>query len=328
MDILATLEGYVGRGRIKLAEPLARYTTLRIGGPAEYFFTAQTTFDLQQAFKAAQAGHMPITVLGGGSNTLISDAGIKGLVVRNQSRAIKVIKKFGRVVNGEMVVDRALVEADTGTMINQLVRFSCDEGLAGLERHLGLPGTVGGALFMNSKWTKPIAYVGEVLYQAKILAESGEIKLVDKQYFNFGYDQSILQKTREVVVSAIFLLKKEDPKILWQRAQTSMDYRKTTQPMGVSTAGCTFRNISQAEAFRLATPDHTTSAGYLVDQVGLKGYQVGQAKFSDKHANFILNLGSASADDVKNLIDEAKKRVEEKYNVVIEPEIVLLGTFN
>ena len=328
MDTYSLLTQDLGEGRVKRQEGLARYTTFKIGGPAEFFYVAQSVEELTKAFLAAKKAGIKFWLLGGGTNTLISDSGLPGLVVKNETRGIKIVRQLGHVKNGKSAVRQALVEADTGALINQLVRFTCDQGFSGLEMHLGLPGTVGGALFMNSKWTHPTAYVGDVLYQAKILTPEGTIKLVNKDYFNFGYDQSILQKTRETVVAAIFLLNKADPEKLWVRAHESMEYRKQTQPMGIQTAGCTFRNIAPAQALRIGTPNQTTSAGYLIDATGLKGAIHGKAHFSDQHANFIINQGGATARDVKWLIDEAKARVQEKFKVTIEPEIVLLGKFN
>ena len=327
MNTLDLLNKNLGAGKIKSGEPLAKYTTLRIGGPAEYFYVARNPDEIIKAIQTANAAKIPYYILGGGTNVLLSDKGLPGLVIRNESRSIKIIKRLGKVKNGVIQVEQALVEVDTGALINQLVRFTCDEGLEGLERHLGLPGTVGGALFMNSKWTKPTAYVGDALYQAKILDKNGEVKMVERNYFNFAYDHSILQKTHEIVLTALFLLKKSDTKELWERANASMEYRKVTQPMGVATAGCTFRNIPLSDAIRIGTPNRTTSAGYLVDQVGLKDFRIGQAQFSGKHANFVINLGGATATDVKGLIEEAKRRVKEKFNVTIEPEVVLVGEF-
>lgn len=322
------LENIFGKGRITQDEPLARFTTLRVGGPAQYFFAAQTGEEVVNAVKTAVDIKIPHHILGGGSNVIISDHGLKGLVIRNESRSIQIVKRLGSVKNGTTKMTQALVEVDTGVLINALVRFTCNEGLGGLERHLGLPGTVGGALYMNSKWTNPVSYVGDVLYQAKIIDQKGNIKIVDAAYFDFGYDQSILQKTHDTVISATFLLSAEDKASLWEKAQASMEYRKTTQPMGVKTAGCTFRNISLADAMRIPTPNHIKSAGYLVDQTGMKGYQIGQMKLSDKHANFMLNLGGATAQDAKGLIDEAQKRVKEMFHVDIHPEVVLMGEFH
>lgn len=328
MDVFTLLEARLGIGKVTQQEPLVRYTTLKIGGPAEYFYVAKTSVEVVMAVKTAQEAKIPYYIIGGGSNIVISDHGLSGLIIRNESRSLAIVKRLGKVKNGKTDYTQALVEVDTGVLVNHLVRFTVEAGLEGLERHLGLPGTVGGALYMNSKWTKPPTYIGDVLVSAKIIDNTGNVKIVDKKYFDFAYDQSILQKTHEVVLSATFLLQTEDKKKLWERAHTSMAYRKATQPTGVATAGCTFRNISLADAMRISTPNNTTSAGFLVDQVGLKNFQIGNAKFSDRHANFILNLGGATASDVKMLIDEATKRVKEKFNVIIEPEIVLWGEFN
>lgn len=313
-------------GQVKENEPLGVYTTFKLGGPARYYFVAQSSEQLVEAVKTAVKLKFPFYILGGGSNILISDSGFPGLVIRNQTREIKVVREIGKVVNGETQKE-VLIEVDTGVLINRLVRYCCDEGLQGLEMHLGLPGTVGGALYMNSKWTHPDAYVGDVLYKAKIMDKNGEIREVDSAYFDFGYDQSILQKTHETVVTATFRLKKAEPKKLWETANASMEYRKNTQPTGVRTAGCIFRNVSADDAEKVQGPNMTKSAGYMIDQVGLKGFISGQAQFSDKHANFIYNLGNATSQDVKNLIDEAKRRVLEQFDVKIEPEIVLLGDF-
>ena len=162
---------------------------------------------------------------------------------------------------------------------------------------------------MNSKWTKPLSYIGDCLYEAEIIKKDGSAITVPASYFNFGYDQSILQKTHETVVSATFKLNKvHDKDMLWKRAHEALAYRSATQPIGKFSAGCTFRNISKSDALRLATPDHTTSAGFLVDQVNLKGFVQGGAFFSDKHANFIINDGTASSRDVVTLIKEAQRR--------------------
>lgn len=328
MTIVEAFTEKFGSPRLKENEPLAKYTTLKVGGGAQYFFVAFTTDEIAKAYTIAKKHKLPVTILGGGTNVVISDRGIPGLVIKSEARSIKIVKQIGSMKSGSLQVEKVLVEVSSGVLINQLVRFCCDEGLSGLEYHLGLPGTVGGALYMNSKWTKPISYVGDALYQAKILGSNGEVKIVDQKYFNFGYDQSNLQKTHDIVLTVTFLLTKEDPKLLWERANSSISYRKETQPMGVASAGCTFRNISTADAFRLATPNNTTSAGFLVDQVGLKNFRIGKTKFSDKHANFILNTGGGKAAEVKELIDEARKRVRDRFQVEIEPEIVLLGSFN
>jgi UDP-N-acetylmuramate dehydrogenase len=150
---------------------------------------------------------------------------------------------------------------------------------------------------------------------------------VPQHYFKFGYDESVLQYNGATVISVTLKLTKGNKDVIWEKATAAQNHRHNTQPKGYPTAGCTFRNISQADAFRIGTPNHTKSAGYLVDSCGLKGTQIGQAMFSKEHANFILNLGGATAADIQKLIRLAKKEVKEKYGVQLKEEIVLVGEF-
>jgi UDP-N-acetylmuramate dehydrogenase len=222
---------------------------------------------------------------------------------------------------------QVFVEAESGVIINKLVRTTVDQGLQGLEMQLGLPGTVGGAVYMNSKWTKPPGYVGDPVYQATILTPEGEVKVVPKSYFQFGYDTSSIQKTGDIVLSVVFLLKQDNKDRLWEIANASIAYRRESQPQGVFTPGCTFQNISEAEAISIPTPGLTTSAGFLVDHAGLKGATVGEAQISPLHANFIVNRGKATAMSVIQLIDRAKEQVKRTFGVDLKEEIVRVGEF-
>lgn len=304
-------------------EPLGKYTTFKIGGPADYFYDAKTTDDLVGAVISGRSLGLPIFFLGGGTNILIGDRGVRGLVVRNSTRSITLRGAKGDVRNKQTV----FVEADSGVVMNQLVRFTVEEGLAGLEMQLGLPGSVGGAVYMNSKWTHPVGYVGDVVYQAKILTPENEIKVVPKSYFKFAYDTSSIQKTKDIVLSVVFALERSNKDALWKIANKSILYRHETQPQGVHSPGCTFRNISEAEALSVPTPNHTTSAGFLVDHAGCKGMHVGDAWVSDIHANFIVNKGKATASDVVQLIEKIRKKVRDQFGVTLEEEIVKVGEF-
>jgi len=311
-------------GKIRVNEPLARFTTFKIGGPADLFFEAQTKQELVDVLVLARKNSIPVFVLGGGTNILISDKGIRGLVVKNSTRHIVTRAALGTVQKGK-VSRRVFVEAESGAIFNTLVRYTVDEGLKGLEMHLGLPGTVGGAIYMNSKWTHPIAYVGDVLYQAEILTQSGEQKIVPQRYFHFGYDKSSLQKTKDIVLTVTFALEKEDKERLWGIANESIKYRQSTQPQGVFTAGCTFRNVPQSTVLSLGLPKEATSAGFLIDHVGLKGKIIGDAQISSVHANFIVNKGHARYSDVIELINIAKENVKKQFGVVLEEEIQRAG---
>lgn len=312
--------------RVKEHEPLARYTTFKIGGPADYFFEARTQEEFVHVVQHARKHSIPLFVLGGGSNMLIGDKGIRGLVVKNATRNIVLRGMKGQMSKGESS-GHVYVEADSGVIVNSLVRFTIEEGLGGLEMQLGLPGTVGGAIYMNSKWTHPQAYVGDCVYQVTIINSKGELSAEPQSYFNFGYDTSSIQKTRDVVVSVIFVLQQSSKEKLWEVANMSMTYRKETQPQGVFSSGCTFRNISHAEAISASSPNLTTSAGFLVDLAGLKGKTIGDAQISPVHANFIVNNGHATASDIVQLIDTARSEVKKKFGITLTEEIVRIGEF-
>lgn len=316
----------LGEGRVRRDEPLARYTTFKVGGPADLFYEAKTADELVQAVQAARRFAIPLFVLGGGTNILIGDKGIRGLVVKNMTGGIAIRgMKGGQSATGASGL--VYVEADSGVILNKLVRFTVEEGLAGLEMHLGLPGTVGGAVYMNSKWTKPAGYVGDVVHQATILTPQGELVVVPQSYFQFAYDTSSIQKTGDILISVVFALRRDTKEHLWQIANESIAYRRETQPQGIASAGCAFRNISEADALAAATPNHTTSAGFLVDHAGMKGAHMGGAQISPIHANFIFNTGKATAADVVALIEKARARVKEQFGVTLEEEVVRVGEF-
>lgn len=325
MGTFTTLKQKLGP-QVKENEPLWKHNTFKIGGPADYFFEATTTDELVAAITAGRALHIPIFLLGGGTNILIGDRGIRGLVIKNSARAITMRGAKGSRSGGESQ-ELVFVEAEAGAIMNQLVRFTVEEGLGGLEMQLGLPGTVGGAMYMNSKWTHPVGYVGDAVYQATILTPKGEIVTVPKSYFQFAYDTSIIQKSGDIVLSVVFALKRGSKEELWNIATESVKYRQLTQPQGVKSPGCTFRNISKAEALSIPTPNHTTSAGFLVDHAGVKGKTAGGAQISPIHANFIVNTGGATAKDVVELIEMARTSVKKQFGVTLVEEIVRVGEF-
>lgn len=325
MNTLQQLKKIFG-DRAKENEVLSPYTTFKIGGPADLFIDVKTVEELVWAVTEARKSGVAVFVLGGGTNILIGDGGIRGLVIKNSTSGIRVKGMKGQSNAGGQT-RQVYVEADSGVIINKFIRFTAEEGFKGLEMHLGLPGTVGGAVYMNSKWTKPVGYVGDAVYQAEILTPAGERKTVPKKYFEFAYDTSSIQKTHDIVLSVVFALDAGDKDHLWSVANESIGHRRMSQPQGVKSAGCTFRNISQAEVLTRSLPREATSAGFLVDHAGLKGLQIGSAKISPQHANFIVNVGGAKASDVIQLIGRAKEQVKRQFGVTLEEEIVLVGEF-
>lgn len=312
--------------KLKENEELGKYTTFKVGGPADYFINATSTDELISAVSEARMLQMPVFVLGGGTNLLIGDKGIRGMVVKNSTDKMKVVGVKGQRT-AQSDTRRVYVQADSGVVMNKLVRFSAEEGLRGLEMHLGLPGTVGGAVYMNSKWTKPQGYVGDVVYQAEILTPGGDRKVVPQKYFQFAYDTSHIQTSGDIVLSVVFALERDTKDHLWAVANESIAYRRQTQPQGVKSAGCTFRNVSRSEILSRGLPPQATSAGFLVDHAGLKGLTVGDAQISPMHANFIINLGKARASDVIQLIERAKDQVKSQFGITLEEEIVRVGEF-
>ncbi len=321
---LQELEKVFGSNRIRIGEPMSAHTTFKIGGPAEYYVDTDKTDDIVKAVQITKKLGIPFFIFGGGSNIIVADHGIKGLVLKNNCRKFDVMTMSGRVRDQKIDVDKALVYAESGVIMSQLVRFAIDQGLGGLEWQFGLPGTVGGAVCMNSNYPRKGAYVGDCVYRAKLVTKDGDIKEVDNAYFRFAYDYSVLQETGEIILSVTFRLKPEDKKVLLEKATDALTHRGESQPKGAS-AGCTFRNISIVEALRIPTPDQITSAGYLIDKVGLKGKRIGDAMISDKHANFILNMGNAKAQDIIALTTLIKEEVGRKFGVKLHMEVKTVG---
>lgn len=324
-DAIKTLKQVLGE-RVHVDYKLAPLTTFKIGGPADLYYEARTADELLLAIRHARLLSVPVFILGGGSNILIGDKGIRGLVIKNLTKRI-AIKGMKVQKQGAKEEKTVFVEADSGAPMNMLVRFTIEEGLFGLHMHLGLPGSVGGALYMNSKWTHPNGYVGDCVYQARVVTMAGEEKIVPQSYFHFGYDESSIQKSEDIVISVVFSLTAFDKEKLWAIANESISYRKITQPQGVFTAGCTFKNLTHAESLMAKLPNGTRSAGYLLDHALLKGVSRGGAMISMEHANFIVNTGRATAKDVIELIELGRETVKEQFGIKLSEEIERVGEF-
>lgn len=328
-EVISIFESQLGENRLKKSEPLSVHTYFRIGGPAAMYFESTSTGELERAVKLAIEMEIDYVVLGGGANVLVSDEEFDGIVVRNRAEGIKVVGFKGAIKGDQKSVSNVFVQAESGTPMNRLARFTIDEGLSGLEFLLSVPGTVGGGLKINSHFRpERNEFLGNSVYRAVLLDKKGKTKEVDRDYFRFGYDDSILQKTGEVVLSATFRLEKvSDPHRLWQEATKQLAYRNETQPVGVACSGCIFRNFDKDDAKRIVSPLLTTSAGYLIERMGFKGSKIGDAQVSEKHANYILNLGHATASDVVKLMRMIKEKASRDYSIDLEEEIFLIGEF-
>lgn len=294
--------------RARRDAPLAPLTTFRVGGPAEWLVEARTSGEVEAAAGLARKHEVPLTVLGGGSNVVIADRGIRGLVLILRTREI-----------GLETPDR--LRADAGVSINGLVRWAVARGVAGLEAWAGTPGTVGGALHGNAHFRG--ALIGDLVAEARLLARDGRTMDVPAGSMAFGYDRSRLQHGGEILLSASFRVTAGDPGQLRETARASLAFRKRTQPLHLPSAGCVFQNPDPARD-RLP-PDVPCSAGALIDRAGLKGARVGGATVSGVHANFIVNDAGATAADVLGLAALVEDVVRARFGVALRREIVTLG---
>jgi len=298
-----------GPERVCREVPLAPFTTFKVGGPAECLVDAPSSHELARVLALAAEIGLPVTILGGGSNVLVSDAGIRGVVIRVRGGAI--------VLEGE-----SGVRADAGASVNNLVRWTIGRGLAGLEAWAGTPGTVGGAVFGNAHYRGQS--IGDVVESVRLVGSTGAIDDVLSSRMAFAYDRSRLQRTGEIVLSVLFgLTPSADPAALRETARQSLADRKRTQPLDASTAGCVFQNPDPS-ADRV--PDGIpASAGALIDRAGLKGCAIGGARVSPLHANFIVNEGGATASDIRQLIERCRDEVRARFGVTLREEIRYLG---
>lgn len=296
--------------RVRADVPLAPFTTFKVGGPAEWFLETRSAEEIISAIRIAHRAGVPVTVLGGGSNVLIGDRGIRGLVIHPRGAVIDFA--------GD---DR--VRADAGATVNGLVRWTINHGAAGLEAWAGTPGTVGGGIFGNAHFGGRL--LGDLVDGVRVVDPTGETRDIPAAEMEFGYDRSRLQRTREVLLWAIFRVSPGEPAALRATARQSLAYRKQTQPLDTPSAGCIFQNPDPA---RDSIPEGIpASAGALIDRAGLKGIARGGARISPTHANFIVNEGGATASDIRSLIDICRDGVREKFGVELKEEIVRLGEF-
>ena len=309
-DFASRLGDAVPADRVLRDAPLAPYTTFKVGGPADWLVLAARAADVKAAIAAARDGQLPVIVLGGGSNTLVADAGVRAVVIR--------------VHGGDAAPagDR-LIRADAGLTINGLVRWTINRGFAGLEAWAGTPGTVGGAIHGNAHFKG--RNIGELIDSVEVAEPTGHVVRIPAADMAFGYDTSRLQRTREIVLSADFRVDRGETAALRTVARESLAYRKRTQPLEAASAGCIFQNPNPAVD---RVPDGIPpSAGALVDRAGLKGAREGGARVSPTHGNFIVNEGGATAAEIRRLIERCRDAVRTKFGVELRDEIVCVGEF-
>ena len=309
-DAFGALVARLDGDRLRRHEPLAPYTTFRIGGPADLLYDATSADDLANALLAARDTATPYFVLGLGANILVGDRGFRGLVIRNVARHLRFSE------TGQLWVE-------SGAVMSEIIPDAVERGWSGLEHYVGIPSTVGGAIWQNLHFLSPAParertmFIAEVFERCDILSEEGERRAVRADYVQFGYDDTVFHHRRDVVLSATFRLARGDRAVMHRVMQENLSWRGARHPwlQFHPSAGSIFKKIEGV------------GAGRLVDQCGLKGHRIGNAQISHIHANIIVNLGGATAADVRALIATAQLAVEQKFGQRLEVEIGMVGEF-
>ncbi len=310
---ITAIETIVGENRVQKDKNISPYLTMRTQVDAAFYLEVETREEWIQLFPLLKKNEFPYFVLGGGSNIAILSERINGLVLRNMYQKKEIVNEAS---------DYADLRVSSGYVVTRLAKETADMGLSGFEYHFGLPGTLGGGIYMNSKWTRPDSYLGDNLISAVLIDNEGKTKEVDQDYFNFSYGYSILQQTKEFFLEGTFHMQKMDPEELNKRAKEALEHRHKTQPKGKPTTGCFFKNITEEVQKEHNLP--TKSVGYLIDKAGMKGLSVGEYYISDLHANFIMNRGNGNPQDLRTLIDQVKAKVKEVYGIDLIEEVIIM----
>lgn len=293
--------GQLGAEKIRLNEPLSKHTTFRIGGPADLLYEAGTEEEFLRALKAVTEVKIPYVILGGGSNVLAGDKGFRGMIIKCQMSKVKCQRSRGKF----------LVSAEAGVLVSVLLKELLKNSAAGLEFMAGIPGTIGGATVGNAgAWQQNIS---DKVLRVKILDGEGKIKWILRKDCWFDYRKSRFKYGKEIILEVELTLVTGDREKIQKEIEFNLEKRKClpSEP----SAGCIFIN---------PRPER---AGELIDKCGFKGLRIGKAMISEKHANYIVNLGKAKAIDVLGLIEVARQKVKEMFGIDLKEEIVKIGEF-
>lgn len=301
MGLIEELKNILGDEGVKLEEAMSRHTSFKVGGNAQIFVKPKGEEALKRLLELINTEKINYYVIGNGSNILVSDKGYKGIIIS--------MLKF----TSPSLIENESITISAGKTLKELTELACENSLSGLEFAYGIPGSVGGAVFMNAG-----AYDGEikeVLDKVKVMDKEGKVLSLNASELDLSYRHSNIEEKGYIVLEAKFNLKKADKAAIWEKMQELMARRIDKQPLNFPSAGSTFK---RPEGY---------FAGKLIDDAGLRGYSIGGAKVSDKHCGFIVNAGKASADEVYSLIAYVRLKVKEKFDVQLEPEIRVLGEF-
>ncbi len=297
---------------------LAPLTYFKIGGPAEVYVEIDNPETLTAVVNYCRPAQIPLTMLGGASNVIVADAGIRGLVIRFIYQQLEV--------TDIELTDKRVIRVGAGIKTALLASQTIDHGFTGLEYFLGVPGTLGGATYNNAHYLADL--IGEHIYRVQIIDQHGELIWLTHIECEFGYDSSRFQRTKEIIVAVEFALSRGDKEQSRNLIKEATLYRSKTQPLGMPSSGCIFQNPPNTPELQQLFPqfaDRThLPAGFLIEQAGLKGTRVGDIEVSHKHAAFFVNQGQGTARDVATLVNQVKQVVKDKFRVELHEEVFYL----
>jgi len=297
---------------------LAPLTYFKIGGPAELFLELEDIDQVVAVVKYCANHTLPLTILGGASNVVIADEGISGLVLHLTNHQLEI--------TDQIIEQKRVVRAGAGFKTSLLVSQVVEHGFSGLEYFLGVPGTLGGAIYNNAHYLADL--IGQHIHRVQVITAEGELMWLSQAKCEFGYDSSRFHRTKEVIVAVEFLLATGDRITSKELIREATVYRAQTQPLGMPSSGCTFQNTPNTAHLKALFPQFAERshlpAGFLIEQAGLKGARVGDIQISEKHAAFFINLGQGSANDVAALVEKVKTTVAHQFKVELREEVFYL----
>ncbi|MBU0578427.1 UDP-N-acetylmuramate dehydrogenase [Patescibacteria group bacterium] len=320
MSILTQLKQAFPQLNFKPNFLLAPQTYSKIGGQAEVYLELKKRQQIIEIINFCKNKNIKLTLLGGASNVIIDDRGISGLVLHLKNN--KLIKLDKSTIDG-----KKLIQAEAGLKTSLLVKKVIDLGYFGLEYFLGIPGTVGGAIYNNAHYLENL--ISEHINRVEIIDQQNKVKWISKKDCEFRYGSSRFQKTQEIILRVEFVLKKGSKEKSHKLVQKATQYRAKTQPLGKPSSGCIFKNTPNTPELKKLFPQFKNqqfvSAGFLIDRAGLKGVRVGDVEVSKKHAAFFINQGKGTATDLKKLIKLVKQKIKQKFNINLQEEIFYLS---
>lgn len=298
---LQYVKEFIPESNILCGEPMAKHTTFRVGGEADCFITVQNEEQLSKLSEYIYKVGLPYFVVGNGSNILVGDKGYHGIILHPADSF------------SEISVEGNCITAGAGALLSRTAKTAMEHGLSGMEFAAGIPGTIGGAIVMNAG-----AYGGEmkqIVRTVRVMDESGEIYEFDNETMEFGYRTSVVKDRAYIVLQTVLELSEGDRDVIKAKMEELAAERRAKQPLEFASAGSTFKR------------PEGHFAGKLIMDAGMRGFRIGGAQVAEKHCGFIVNRGDAMASDVKELIEEVQERVKERFDVKLEPEVIMLGDF-